>query len=478
MKSTLIPLLAAAMGASADATPDTVWFDLDATRPCDSLLTIQGAAASAVLGDFVTDSVTHLKFAGRGGFQIPSWTPPSGAWYVVARLRMDAYGDKDSWFISDILNSATWPDSYTNPMIQGFQFRTGGSGLFPVSPRNPALSDEEWQSTLDAFDHAYQAQMSQCLAGFSMASTDSVVNWIQSNSDRCLPLGRWVHLVASWDGKRQHLYLDGVEVTDTLRQLGQGLAPRMDKGMPLAIGMRGAAASGQLQLFQGGMQSVRILKGSLDSAKALALYQADMKPVVGSCQAVPVIVRPEVAQIVVAKDVVTIRLVASSSCKPGLLPDLVLHPGDSLDVLAVSVDGKRTRIASARVGSLSFPIEALGMESRDVVPFVLKVRIVRAPVAGRVGAATETAWEMERPMTYAAGGLTRAARGASVEAVRLLPGARLQAPGVRQLVARNADGRRIVLSRAPSDGIWDLSILPRGMWWIRAGGHVVALPRF
>lgn len=477
MNAFLVTCIAGIASASAQSSVDTVLVDLDATRPDDSLLVVQGALVKPSLGASVTDSGTQLKFSGKGGFQIASWTPPTGAWYAVARLRMDSYGDQDSWFISDILNSATWPDHYTNPAVQGFQFRTGGSGQYPVSARNPALSDAEWANSLGVFDREYQARMSQCLAGISMASSSTTEHWIQSNSDRCLPLGRWVHFVASWDGKRQHIYLDGVEATDTLRQLGQGDTPRMDVGMPLSIGMRGANAQDQFQFFKGALQSARIVKGLLDSAKALALYQADMKPVSGSCQATPAIVNPEVAMVVADKDMIKISLLASSSCKPGLVPDLVLHPGDSLDVLAVSVDGKGTRIASVRVGSLSFPIEALGIQSKEPIPFVLKARLVRAPVAGRVAATAEAVWGMERPMTYAAGGSTRAVRGASAEAVRLLSGSRLQAPGVSQLVARRADGRRIVLSHAPADGIWDLSILAPGVWWISVGDRVVVLPR-
>lgn len=475
MNTILIPALALALGASAETTPDTVWLDLDATRPRDSLLLVKGEKTVVALGTTVTDSSTHLKFDGTGGFELPSWTHPTGAWYIAARVRMDVYGDQDSWFISDILNSSTWPDGYTSPAIQGFQFRTGGSGLYPVSPRNPALTDAQWQSTLNSFDHAYQAKMSQCLAGISFG-TDGDGDWIQSNSDRCLPLGRWVHFVASWDGKRQHLFIDGVEATDTLRQLGQGLVPRMDAGVPLAFGMRGANAHDQFQLFEGGIQSVRIVKGSLDSAKALALYQGDMKPVAGSCKAMPVIVSPGVADVAVPADIVRIRLAPSSSCLPGLVPDLELHPGDSLDVLAVSVDGKGTRIASVRTGSLTFPLKDLGIEAEGVTPFLLKARLVRASVAART-ASVEPSWGMERPMSIANGGSTRINRPAAPQSIRLLPGSRLEAPGVGRLVVRGADGRRIVLTKVSPDGTWDLSILPRGMWWISAGDRVVALPR-
>ena len=80
-------------------------------------------------------------------------------------------------------------------------------------------------------------------------------------------------------------------------------------------------------------------------------------------------------------------------------------------------------------------------------------------------------------MSLAAGGSTRAVRKSSDRGPRVLSGSLLQAPGVSRLVARRADGRRIVLSRAPADGIWDLSILPPGVWWISAGDRVVVLPR-
>lgn len=476
-----LPCLLAAM-TSADATPkDTLILDVLASRSRDSLIVHRGKVVGSVYKSGVVDSNTHFVFQ-NGGMEIPSYTPPTGPWYAVATLRMDAYGDQSSWHISNFLATATWPDGFSNPPIQGFQFRTGGSGLYPAMPRDPKVSDLDYKNSLDVLDREMQAQVSRCLLGFSQASTDPNSNWIQSNSDRCLPLGEWVHFAAGWDGTRQRLFLNGLEVTDTLRQLGKGLQPRANPGVPLTVGMRGSSVMDQFQFFHGALQSARIHAGILDSAKAVDIYHADNPVLSGTCKASVSIVLPCVAAAVFKTDSVTLKLKPSASCRKGMVADLVFRDGDSIDVVAISLDESRRTVGSARVGSLSFPLSVLGIPDAKATPFVLKSRLVRAPLvavpyAARSMAEADPSSDMERPMVLIARSSATQPRAPSGSAVWVSSRV-LRLPEGARPVAVRADGTTLELADQLEPGVWDLSALPRGIWWIKAGSSTVVFSRF
>lgn len=454
------------------AAEDPLVLEMSALRPRDSLVVQRGSVVEDATWMGIQDSGTHLVFR-RGGIQIPSYAAPRGPWYAVARLRMDAYGIDSSWYNSVVLSTATWPDHYTKPPIQGFQFRTGGSGLYPALPRDPKVSDAAYTKALGVLDREMQAKLSRCLLGFSQASTDPLVNWIMSNSDRCLPLGEWVHFAAGWDGVRQRIFLNGKEVTDTLRQLGKGLVPRQDPGVPLTIGIRGAKVLDEFQFFQGALQYARIHAGVLDSAKARALHEAGQPTLSGPCKAASSIVRPLVAAATYPLDTVVVALGPSTSCQAGMVADLVLHSGDSLDILAISLDESRRVLGIARVGSLSFPISVLGLPSGDATPFVLKTRLLRAkefltPLAGRAASTSAPHWDMERPMVLIGEASTVGPRSASSTAT-WISSRRLRLPEGAKPIAVRADGTCLRLPAPVEPGVWDLSSLPRGIWWIRFG---------
>lgn len=458
------------------AAEDPIVLEVSALRPRDSLVVQRGAVVEDATWMGIQDSGTHLVFR-RGGIQVPSYAAPRGPWYAVARLRMDAYGIDSSWYNSVVLSTATWPDHFTRPPIQGFQFRTGGSGLYPALPRDPKISDAAYTKALSVLDREMQSKLSRCLLGFSQASSDPLVNWIMSNSDRCLPLGEWVHFAAGWDGVRQRIFLNGQEVTDTLRQLGKGLVPRQDPGVPLTVGIRGAQVLDEFQFFQGALQYARIHAGVLDSAKARALHEAGRPTLAGHCKAAASIVHPLVAAATYPTDTVLVALGPSTSCQTGMVPDLLFHPGDSLDVLAVSLDESRQILGTARVGSLSFPLSVLGLPPGEATPFVLKTRILRAkefvvPVAGRSTDPIAPTWDMERPMVLIGQASAVGPRSSSPSAI-WLTSRRLRLPEGSKPVAVRADGIRLHLAPPVEPGVWDLSALPRGMWWIRYGSGAV-----
>lgn len=467
---------ALAIVSAGVAAEDPVVLEVSATRPRDSLVVQRGATVDDATWMGIQDSGTHLVFR-NGGIQIPSYAAPRGPWYAVARLRMDAYGDQSSWFCSVVFSTATWPDHYTNPPIQGFQFRTGGSGLYPALPRDPKVSDAAYTKALGVLDREMQAKLSRCLLGFSQATTDPVNNWIMSNSSRCLPLGEWVHFAAGWDGVRQRIFLNGEDVTDTLRQLGKGLVPRQDPGVPIALGTRGATAQDQFQFFHGALQYARIHVGVLDSAKARALHAVGRPQLNGSCRAAASIVRPLVAAATYSSDTVVVALGPSTSCQAGMVADLVFHPGDSLDVLAVSLDESPRILGLARVGSLSFPLSVLGLPPEESTPFVLKTRLLRSsvppsPVASRALSTIEPAWDMERPMVLI-GPSTEIGPGFSPSSATWVSSRRLRLPLGSRPVAVRADGTCQRLAAPVEPGVWDLSSLPRGIWWIRFGEDAV-----
>ncbi|MCB9497456.1 MAG: hypothetical protein H6686_11275 [Fibrobacteria bacterium] len=471
-----IPLCLAALSTAASAQQDEIWFDLDASRPRESLVMYRGQPTTLSMDPSVVDSGTHLVFAGSGGLDLASYTPPEGRWSTSAYLRLDQYGIESSWYIADFLATATWPDGAAQPTIQGFQFRTGGSGQYPLLPRNPGITDAEWVMVLDAFDHARQAKASACLLGLSQGTTDSVVTWVQSNSDRCVPRGQWVHVAAGWYEGRQRLYLDGIEVTDTLRQLGKGYTPRELSGYPLSVGKRAPKPPNQSQFFRGAIQKLQIRLGDLDPAKALEVYQQERKPVAGSCKAVPTILRPSVLDVASSDDLVVLRLDPGPSCVPGLEPDRQLGEGDSLDVMALSEDGSSV-LGLVRVGTLSFPLSDLGLAPDQIQVVRLKARLVRkAPVvAGRV-AAHEDEWAMIRPFILV-GRSVSVDRAGSGKNFQLLGRDGLSAPGSEQVWAVSAQGGRVLLPIREVGSTWDLSKLGRGIWMVTDGRRSIRICR-
>jgi len=480
MKFTACLPILAALSLPAIAT-DSTWLDLGLGRSRDSLALATGVLKVIPL-DVVTDSVDHLVL-GKGALQIPSFRQPTGPWYAVVRFRVDSYGDLESWNISSLLNTTSWPYSEDETLpLQGFELRLGGGRFYPQMQRNAKVSDAEYVAGLTYFTQDRNASLSSCLLSLVQATRDPVVNWKESFSDRCVEPGVWHQVAAGWDGRTQLLFLDGVQILDRDRVLGEGLAPRLDSTADLFIGLR-RVTTYDLRHFHGAIQSAIIRSGILDSALAATLYRTTQPAVSGSCAAIPVIDYPLTLQLVLPTDSVQISLAPSPKCAPGEVADLSFHPGDALDVLALTPDEQGKVLGSARVGSLRFPISALGIQMDSSQGFRLKARISRKTnsVAGRIMASSDSAaWGGDRPMVVVSGVLAVGERARRDGRAILLGDDRARFPGAHELVARSADGRQFHLATPAriQDDTWDLSRLPRGFWILSGAGQSLPFARF
>ena len=155
--------------------------------------------------------------------------------------------------MADILNTATWD----NGPSQGFAFRVGGSYLYPVLPRNAYQTEAEWLAAQGDYSHIDRGRMAECFATFSMAREDDWRSWKQVFTDRCIELGAWTHMVATWDGEDMRLFLDGIEATDPWRIDGKGKVPLLDSVVDAWVGARNAGAF-DVRPFDGMLDFVKV----------------------------------------------------------------------------------------------------------------------------------------------------------------------------------------------------------------------------
>lgn len=444
------------------------WFDLDASRSRDSLVLAPSPLEVTQVGT-VQDSSSHLVF-GKGYYEILGFPmPTSGPWYVQTRLRLDSFGDSESWHIASIAGTATWPNMDEDDLpIQGFELRVGGGRFYPQIANRGIVSQESQLGARDYFTDMRNALYSTCLLELVAGTGDPSTAWSEAYSSRCIEQGVWHHVAAGWDGKRMVLFLDGRNVLDTNRMIGKGLAPRLDSPAQLYVGHR-RRADYDHRYFHGAVQSLRMVSGVLDSALADRLHRQAMPVVKGTCAAVPVVDYPLTFQFAFANEIARMSLTRSPKCSDGEQADLQLHPGDSIEVMAVVADGSGLQLGVTTVGSLEFPLGRFAPGSSDTIAVRLKARLRRntATVAGRRSAvaADSVEWNDNRPMVItgkALGVRQMAIRGTSA---RLLPGHRADFPGATRLRAHDVEGRTFELGEdARSGAVWDLSSLPKGMW--------------
>lgn len=472
-------LLASSMALALDTT----WVDLDAARSADSLATTSVPGWDPKVVGSVTDSGTHLLL-GADGVRLDGFRQPRGPWHLFARIRPDAYGTQDSWYLGNLASTSTWPNmgNGNQGRIQGFDVRLGGGRFYPQARRDPLVSDADWQASLEYFDHDRNAAVSRCILGFAIASTDPTVNWKEVYSNRCVRTGVWQDLAIGWNGRTLSMYLDGVAVGDTNRMIGTGLVPSLDSVTTLFLGIRGNAPYDKRRFF-GAVQSIRIRSGALDSALASRLHLAASGPVSGSCRAVPEIVEPKTLHLVGPSESIVLRLQPASDCQPGLVPDLSLRSGDSLDILAISLDESQRRLGGVRIGALSTTIASLGMKSDSATPFRLKARLVRAPLpriaaARSVATDPEDSWNDDRPMVLVANSSKVTRTVAERSGIRLVDADRILFPGATSLMAVRPDGTLVpVPVLDPARGLFDLSPLSKGVWILRDGRRGTLLAR-
>lgn len=470
----------AVLAATAPLLAQT-WFDLDASRPREQLLQSSKSLTLTEVGT-VVDSTTHLVL-GKGYYEVLDFTQPSAEpWYISARFRLDQYGDAESWYISSMASTATWPNSDDMTLeTQGFELRIGGGRFYPQMDVNSLVSEDSRNGAYDYFTADRNALYSTCLLEIVTGTNDPVVEWAESYSSRCVERGVWHHVAAGWDGKRHVLFMDGQDVLDTNRVIGKGYAPKLESLAQLYFGHRRRSYRDN-RYFHGAVQSIRMVSGVLDSDLAAKLYRQAFPAVQGTCDAVPVVDYPLTFQFAFADEMARMSLVPSPKCAEGETADLQLHPGDSIDVMAVSADGSGGVLGILTVPKLEFPLASFVRTTTDTQTVRLKARLRRnaTAVAGRAMVVESVPWNDDRPIVITGKALGVRERASRSVPARLLGATSAVFPVASGLVARNPAGREIALgtSSRRADGAWDLSVLPRGFWVVSGGGASLRFVRF
>lgn len=470
----------AVLVATAPLSAQT-WFDLDATRPREELVQGTKALTLTKVGTIV-DSTTHLVL-GKGYYEILNFPQPSAEpWYISTRFRLDEYGDAESWYISSLAGTVTWPNSEDMTLpSQGFELRIGGGRFYPQIANNSLVSQASRNGADDYFTAERNALYSTCLLEIVTGTNESAVEWAESFSSRCVERGVWHHVAAGWDGKRRVLFLDGQDVLDTNRIIGKNAAPKMDSPAQLYVGHR-RRSSYDHRYFHGAVQSLKMVSGVLDSDLASRLYRQAFPAVQGTCDAVPAIDYPLTFQFAFSDETARMSLVPSPKCAEGQAADLQLHPGDSIEVMAVSADGSGGLLGLLTVSTLQFPLASFVRTTSDPQTVRLKARLRRkaTAVAGRAMVVDSLPWNDDRPIVITGKALGVRERASRSAPARLIGATSAIFPVTSGLVARNPAGREIALGSASrrADGAWDLSALPRGFWVVSGGGATLRFVRF
>lgn len=202
------------------------------------------------------------KFGAAGSFQIPEFTPPTGAFTMESSFRLHDYGIDAGSYTSVLVS--------TLANEQGFALHVGGGPKYPILDRmgNPQASIFFSTSLEQTPDN--QALVGSCVGTATIAIPGG--ESIQVFSRSCLQLGEWNYMAATWDGANLRVFLNGLEETDTLRMLGRNLVPKPLDVTPLYVGKMGDGAGPRH--FNGDMDFIRVTDGAMKAQEILDRYKA------------------------------------------------------------------------------------------------------------------------------------------------------------------------------------------------------------
>lgn len=317
----------------------------DPSAETDRIVTGQGTKATWHLFGDAKLTGEALETA-KGGVRILNFVPSRTAFSIETIFRLDAYGTPEWNWLSDLVNTATWAIRDTIRPEQGFTLRIGGGYWYPELGSGAAVSEWSRRLALDYSSVHTSAKMSRCLLDFSMGPTHQKV-WFEIFSDRCVEPGGWHHAVATWDGTRQRLFLDGEDVTDPWRIHRPDDVPRLDSGVVLNIGAR-ALSSLDFRYLDGSIRLVSVLPKALGDSEVSVRYRtANLRPVPGTCAPTYRIASPLAFQGVGRSDVIDVRKLPGALCTNGI--DTTWNSADSIEIQAM--DSTLNILSSLRIAS-------------------------------------------------------------------------------------------------------------------------------
>lgn len=304
MKS-LAPLFSALLPASVFALTGP---SLDANFETDSPWSLTATADTLTpSGDAVVrDGALELGWSGLA--VLDSFQQPRGPFSIEARFKLSSYAPSSTRWISDLVNTATW----TSSSSQGFTMRVGGGELYPVLPSTAYEGADGLGETYRTIDRTTSASLSRCIGEFNISSGG--LYWKEVYTDVCVDIGRWVHMVAVYDGADMRIFLDGKDATDGWRVQAQDAKPVLDSIARLHVGAR-TEESYDSRHSNGAIDFVRIHDSALSSAgirsrfKALAVDDSR-----AGCGRMPVIVSPAPGKSCDRNARIVVKLVPTPGC--------------------------------------------------------------------------------------------------------------------------------------------------------------------
>lgn len=304
MKS-LAPLFAALLPAGAFAlTGPALEANFESASPWS--LTATSDTLTPIADAVVRDGSLQLGKAGLA--VVESYQQPQGPFSIEARFKLSSYAPSSTRWISDLVNTATW----TSSSSQGFTMRVGGGELYPVLPSTAYEGADGLGETYRTIGRTASASLSRCIGEFNISAGG--LYWKEVYTDVCVDLGRWVHMVAVYDGADMRIFLDGKDATDGWRVQAQEAKPVLDRLAPLHIGAR-TEESYDSRHSDGAIDFVRIHDSALSSAgirsrfKTLAVDDSRAE-----CGRMPVIVSPAPGKSCDRNARIVVKLVPTPGC--------------------------------------------------------------------------------------------------------------------------------------------------------------------
>lgn len=473
MRSSFLPLCAALLPSGLQAlTGPALEANFDQGSPWsltasdDTLIRVGDAVASEGM----------LSLGNAGLSVVEQYRQPQGPFSIEARFKLSSYAPVSTRWISDLVNTATW----TSSTSQGFTMRVGGGELYPVLPNTAYETAQGIGETYRTVDRTTSASLSRCIGEFNISSGG--LYWKEVYTDVCVDLGRWIHMVAVYDGSDMRVFLDGKDATDGWRVQAQSAKPVLSQIAQLHLGAR-TEESYDSRHSNGRIDFVRIHDSALSTSAIRARFSTLSKDDSRSrCGRMPVIVSPAPGKTCDRDARVKVKLVPT----PGCVDSEVSTPWKKGDVVRV-----RVKKGWSDSSPIEFPMtDSVGtfgglLPDGQIVPAgeaLISVALdslePAVPYAARASAATLEFFEAT-PVVFGATTSARPLAGRATLATRWVDGQLVVGGSARPTVS-TIDGSSVAWTVGQTRSGWTLTpeTSPRGVHLVRSesGSAIIVVP--
>lgn len=459
LATTTLTLLTPALHAAtnpeifADFAESSPWAVIGAESPLTPLGDATTADGNLVLGE-------------TGLATLSGYTQPKGPFSIEVRFLLNNYAPSSTRWISDLVNTATW----TSSTSQGFTLRVGGGELYPVLPSTAYDDATGYGEGNRYFGRTASASLSRCLGEFNIATGGSY--WKEVYTDVCIDRGRWVHMVAVYDGSDMRLFLDGKDATDGWRVQAANATTALNTTALLHIGASTTSSYDSRHAF-GKIDFVRIHDSAMSSRSIRESFRklAPESPE-AKCGRHPVIVTPQSGKWNDGRSRVCVRMMPTPGCLDSDAPK-AWKKGDVVRVRisrgmddANPIDVEMTDSVATFDDLLA---EGQSLSEGEVLLAAALDSVVETAVAGRAMATTASLnFGASRPIVVGASvGVRRSAERKL--SIRWVDG-EMVVPGTQRPSVLGLDGRTLGWTARKIESGWALApnTSDRGVFIVRA----------